>query len=478
VGLLAAGPFLFVFDLITLLFLHQGLSSTIRSIRMFSSFVALFIMSCSATFVSYYQQANAEVQWGRAVEVLSSCIRLIFKMIVEWRFFGKLLAQGNGSFGRIFLLYCLVGVVAILIRLGLARNCREIDIEWATSGDRKEYHKAAQYRYAAPFTLFTMALLIGSMFLPRHPWRHLTSTLLYDVVGTVSSIVLAKNIQNLYGSDRGQATVIGANPLWDMNYNPADDPLYISNLDLPIDPFITSALEGTKFNNIVHIVLESMRSDSFPYQEDGHLDRYIKQNLELADGGTPITTETITPFISSLARNILSWDTMWSTIPYTHKAMLGRTSHLSNYLMLDYCGMLAVPEDWFVEIDEPARLYQHCLPKVFRHVNSVTDTGAEIFALLNGSRPETTDYWETAHFQSMTGRYEDEAGLLRTAGFSTVITAEELAELNGYQEHPSTYGYYDEGIPSFARSDFQRALIIYGNTLTTHVPAFQRIGCI
>jgi hypothetical protein len=113
--------------------------------------------------------------------------------------------------------------------------------------------------------------------------------------------------------------------------------------------------------------------------------------------------------------------------------------------MSDYCGMLPVPMDWLVETDEPARLYQHCLPKVFRHVNSVTDTGAEIFALLNGSRPETTDHWETAHFQSMTGRYEDEAGLLRTVGFSTVITAEELGELNGYQDHPSTYGYYDEG---------------------------------
>ena len=169
---------------------------------------------------------------------------------------------------------------------------------------------------------------------------------------------------------------------------------------------------------------------------------------------------------------------MWSTIPYTHKAMLGRTSYLSNSLILDYCGMLAVPEDWFVEIDEPARPYQHCLPKVFRHVNSITDTGAEIFALLNGSRQETTDHWETAHFQSMTGRYEDEAGLLRTAGFSTVITAEELAELNGYQEHPSTYGYFDEGIPRFVRSDFQRALIICGNMLITLVLAFQRIGCI
>lgn len=255
-------------------------------------------------------------------------------MIVEWRFFGKLLAQGNGSFGKVFLIYCLVGVAAIFTRLLFARSIREIDIELAISREKLELNKEPQYRYAAPFTLFTILLLIGSMFLPRHPWRHLTSTLLYDVVGTVSSIILAKNLQHLggiNGSSNGPATVIGANPLWDMNYNPADDPLYISNLDLAMDPFIASALEGTKFNNIVHIVLESMRSDSFPYQEDGQLDRYIKQNLELAEGGTPITKETISPFISSLATNILSWDTMWSTIPYTHKAMLGRISYQPNY---------------------------------------------------------------------------------------------------------------------------------------------------
>jgi hypothetical protein len=68
-GLIAAGPFLFVFDLVSLLFLHHGLSSTTRAIRIISSFVAIFIMSCSAMFVSYYLQANAEVQWGRGVEV-------------------------------------------------------------------------------------------------------------------------------------------------------------------------------------------------------------------------------------------------------------------------------------------------------------------------------------------------------------------------------------------------------------------------
>jgi hypothetical protein len=92
-GLIAAGPFLFVFDLVFLLFLHHGLSSTTRAIRIISSFVAIFIMSSSAMFVSYYLQANAEVQWGRGVEVHPSDIWLIIQddcgMEIFWETIGS-----------------------------------------------------------------------------------------------------------------------------------------------------------------------------------------------------------------------------------------------------------------------------------------------------------------------------------------------------------------------------------------------------
>jgi len=155
----------------------------------------------------------------------------------------------------------------------------------------------------------------------------------------------------------------------------------------------------------MHIVLESMREDSFPYDEEGLLARHIKLNEEPpAEGGTPITTETITPFIASLADHTISWHTMWSTIPYTHKAMLGRTPS-SFEIKVDYCGMLPVPMDWAVENESPAKFYQHCLPRTFRYINALTDTSQETLDYLNGQTPRTTDQWETAHFQSMTGQW-------------------------------------------------------------------------
>jgi hypothetical protein len=68
-GVIVLGPFVFVFDLITLLLLHRGLSSSNRAWQILAGFIGIVITSCSATFVSLYLEANAEVNWGRSVEV-------------------------------------------------------------------------------------------------------------------------------------------------------------------------------------------------------------------------------------------------------------------------------------------------------------------------------------------------------------------------------------------------------------------------
>ena len=109
--------------------------------------------------------------------------------------------------------------------------------------------------------------------------------------------------------------------------------------------------------------------------------------------------------------------------------------------------MLPVPMDWAVEFQGPAKYYQHCLPQTLRHMGSVTKTEHEIISLFNGSRPNTTDQWETVHIQSMTGEWENEGGIIRACGFNAVITAEDIAEFNGHKPFPTTFGYFDEGSP-------------------------------
>ena len=233
------------------------------------------------------------------------------------------MAQGNSGFRKVFVGYLLVGGVAILLRLFWAPRYAKV----STTKDRFKFEdmetraqtpRSLQRILGVRFVPSLLFLMCLTGLLPPSPWRHLTSTLGYDVVRALFTVMLSKLF---YGCT--SAAVGGNHPLGDLKYNPADDPYYVSNLDQPIDDFILSAFKDTKFTNIVHITLESMRDDSFPYQEDGLLHQHIIHNMEPVEGGTPVNTQTLTPFIASLAEHTVSWQTMWSTVPYTHKAMLG-----------------------------------------------------------------------------------------------------------------------------------------------------------
>ena len=173
-----------------------------------------------------------------------------------------------------------------------------------------------------PFVPLTLCLTIGSLLLPAHPWRQMASTLLVDIVGSVTSAIISKAIRGM--SPAIGPTQLGRNHLGNLNYNPWEDPYYISNLDSPIDEFIAEALDGAQFKNIVHIVMESVRADCFPFKEDTPFVRYIKDNFPSHENGSSITTDNVTPFIASLAEHTISWETMWTIVPFTHKSIIGR----------------------------------------------------------------------------------------------------------------------------------------------------------
>lgn len=148
----------------------------------------------------------------------------------------------------------------------------------------------------------------------------MTSTLLFDLVENITFVIVSKNVRAMLSSGPAR---FGDN-LGNLNYIPREDPYYISNLDSPIDEFIAGALDGVQFRNIVHIVLESVRADCFPFQEESAFVDYIRRNFPPQENGVAMTTSNITPFIASLAEQTLSWETMWSVVPFSHKALLGR----------------------------------------------------------------------------------------------------------------------------------------------------------
>lgn len=229
------------------------------------------------------------------------------------------------------MLYVSLSVVTVIVRKVLETPCEQQDSAALESMDVPSPRRPLRRFLNAPVVRFTAFLLLGSFFLPVDPWRNMTTAPLYDLFIVISSgvtVVVPASIPDLplqeVKLESAHTHPQGSNPLGNFNYNRLDDPYYISNLDSPVDGFVAKALEGTHFTNIVHIVLESMRADSYPFKEDSLLATYIRDNFEPAPNGKAVTTANVSPFIASLAEHSISWETVWSSVPFTHKAMLGR----------------------------------------------------------------------------------------------------------------------------------------------------------
>jgi len=475
VSIILFAPFLFVFDIITLIILHRVLASKYRVLQIFAGILCIAIISCSATFVASYIETNAAINWGRSLEVQRYSGQADVQVFSNWKIYSKILAQGEGTSRDVFIVYVGVGCGTMLARIGCQKRDR-----WETLATAESRKETRRKFINQPHVRLLLLLVIGNLFLPQ-PWRQMASTLLFDTVISISSVLIIKHLRNLAG-DSVKGSDFGDNPLGNLNYNPSNDPFYISNLDSPIHEFVAEALGGLEFTNVVHIVLESMRADSYPFKEDGHLATYIERSFDKPTGAKPITASNVSPFITSLAEQTISWETMWATVPFTHKAMLGRKTKVFNpFLISDYCGQLGLPIDWSVEFEYPAKLYQRCLPQVFRDMNSVTKTEPEILGMMLNStttRPSTSDMWETVHIEMATGTFDHEREILEKVGFGTVITAEDRRDANPDVPFDNGLGYFDEyGLELFwqyvdnAIQRFPKNRMYLGwMTTTTHMP--------
>ena len=130
-------------------------------------------------------------------------------------------------------------------------------------------------------------------------------------------------------------------------------------------------------------------------------------------------------------------------------------------------------------MEEPAKLYQHCLPRVFRQINAITDTWQETINIMNATPPAVTDTWETTHISTNMGEYDHERELYEAFGFKSVVTSEDIGNL--LPHHPKLdfpLGYYDDrGMEYFWRyvdSAIQRhprnRMYLSWMSSTTHTP--------
>jgi hypothetical protein len=230
------------------------------------------------------------------------------------------MARGQRRSNTAFIVYFIVAVPITLLRHALGIFWQE----WNSTirGRLGKLHTLPFHRLPIVLALF---LSFGALVLPQEPWKHMTSTVLFDVtLGLSSAIMMGNHCGEESSAGLTQETHFGSGRA----YNPADDPYYVTNLDLAIEPYIAKALEDVKFTHVVELVLESVRGDCYPFKENGLFHQFIKENIKPAVNATPITTKTVTPFIDSLSKQSLLWDQVWSLCPLTNKAMMGCTAPL------------------------------------------------------------------------------------------------------------------------------------------------------
>lgn len=149
-----------------------------------------------------------------------------------------------------------------------------------------------------------------------------------------------------------------------------------------------------------------------------------------------------------------------------------------SYLRLDFCGLLGLPVDFTVEWEPPAKVYQTCLPQVFRNINTVTRLEDEFVKIADGERPNVTDNWEVVHFEAASPAYDHETAILQGLGFEAAITAPEIDRMIHLGGDTTTVGYYDEyGILALwhyldhiMKQNPRPRMYISWLTVTTHTP--------
>src|SRR5215471_9314742 len=120
--------------------------------------------------------------------------------------YSKLMADGAATSRNIFLLFVTSGVLTVFTRHYLETT------KFPTTSLETVFQKFLGVR-----TL--VGLVICTVFLPAQPWRHMTSTLLYDIISTTTSVIVTKSLRD---SQEHCGPALGSNPLGNLNYNPTE----------------------------------------------------------------------------------------------------------------------------------------------------------------------------------------------------------------------------------------------------------------
>ncbi|KAG6107811.1 hypothetical protein E4U14_003995 [Claviceps sp. LM454 group G7] len=281
-----------------------------------------------------------------------------------------------------------------------------------------------------------------------------------------------------------------ADPLiLDPYYNPANDPMKITNLDNPfLEPLQQIMQErSVKIKHIALILMESMREELFPLQQGtGFHDLILKSHDELDHDDINELLSHISPNSeritglegnwmgqngTSFGRQFSEWND--ETKPgfggINIRGALTTSSVSTKSLAAVHCGTWPLAVDMFEEAE--AESYQPCLPQVLELFNRIkANTSSDDFR---------EQQWYPAFFQAVTDGYDRQDKFDDKMGFKHIVNKNRIKQdalANPELEEINYFGFPETALKSYitdyitnATANNQRMFMSHF-TSTTHHP--------
>jgi hypothetical protein len=220
-------------------------------------------------------------------------------------------------------------------------------------------------------------------------------------------------------------------------YNPSQDPMRITNLDLdPLGP-LQAALKDhpIPINHIVFVFLESGRKDLFPLKTASRLYEQIRETHEIyTDEDVEDLHDKlsmVTPFAELLTGEESGFgqsegiNTEHGSISYD--GILSGSSLSAKSRLVNYCGLAPLPVDFMHENDIIP--YQPCL----MHIMDLFNQRKSAFG--NSTDDPREREWQTLYAQSVTGGFQDQTKLMDLLGFNQSLYSEDIEDVDSKYYH-------------------------------------------
>ncbi|KAJ5159529.1 uncharacterized protein N7482_006533 [Penicillium canariense] len=215
-----------------------------------------------------------------------------------------------------------------------------------------------------------------------------------------------------------------------LHYDPAHDPLKISNLDRDVlEPLRDALMDGhVNIKHVFLLKLESTRHDVFPVRKESHLGDLIRESF---GGSIPddvdqrlanltVHAERLTGIPAGWEHSNDSWEPYGGM--YASNAYTGDTFTLKS-ILASVCGIAPLVVDFNREYLH--HIYEPCMPHILSALNSLSSEH-------NTSQVKKDDYttwpWHSTFMQSITDNYDNQDLLLPVLGFKDKVTDKKITK--------------------------------------------------